>query len=160
MNDATRTDTPRTAMLPAGPLNEIERQVRCVELQTPDEQVLELREKLLSMKGRIAELLSQIDDALIERQVNVTVGPRRIYVAKEKDTKCISVKAAMEALLNEAQGDWDTVADCLSSNAIKHGAAREVLGEKWGQFFEVVEKDRLKVMDVNTDFLPKKRSKK
>lgn len=51
-----------------------------------------------------------------------------IYTVKTPPvTKCVDVPGAVEALLVTCQGDFGTFCEHLSSNALKHGAARKTL---------------------------------
>lgn len=143
--------------------------VSLVAVNSPVEQVMDLREKLAFMAGQIKALQQSMDARLmewIEANGAITIGTRKIYVGTKKDTKCKDLKPALVALLEASGGDWEAFAECLSSNAIKYGAAKTVLGEDvWAQHFEVVTKTELKegeekpvkqLVDFDEKFLPKK----
>lgn len=161
---------PKISTVPDGlTLQSLESRVKLVELETPLDSLMNLRENLAFMKGQISELSKQLDAKLIEwinKNGAITIGTRRIFVGEDKSTKCKDVKAAMQALLEASGGDWDQVVQCLSANAIKHGAARTVLEDKWGDHFEVIEKTELKegvekpvkqIVDMDTQFIPQRK---
>jgi hypothetical protein len=84
---------------------------------------------------------------------DLVIGTVRYYVGTKKDTKDRSPRHTLEVLLEAVAGDLDKLAEALSTNAIKHGAARtiliEALGEdagrsKWVECFVVEEKTELK----------------
>lgn len=68
----------------------------------------------------------------------------RYYVGTKKKTKCLDLNATLEAIITIAGGDIETVAEALSSNAIKPGHAKKVLGDAWLDHFEVTEELDLK----------------
>ncbi len=92
----------------------------------------------------------------------LTLGTIRYYAGTTKVTKCRDVAKALEALMDAAHGDWALICSCLSSNALKHGAAHKVLTpEEWDQHWQIEEvpdlkegKPITKVQRVDTKFLP------
>jgi hypothetical protein len=51
----------------------------------------------------------------------------RYYIGTEKNTKCVDMKGACMAILDAVGGDFEAFGEILSSNAIKHGAAKKIL---------------------------------
>jgi hypothetical protein len=78
----------------------------------------------------------------VARHGEAAMFPYRVGV--EKDEWSRDVKATLTGMLDVAAGDFDAVADCLSSNAWKPGAAKKLLGTRWGEFFTTFEEERLK----------------
>src|SRR4051812_45324984 len=66
------------------------------------------------------------------------IGEVRYYVGPKTKEKCRNVPAAVTALYEATGGDYEAFCDCLSANAIKYGAAKKVLGEKYHDFFETI----------------------
>lgn len=89
-----------------------------------------------TLKGFMVEWLDQPGRSL-------EIGTKRYYVGDKKKTVCNDTAKALEALLEMNGGDFEAMADQLSSQPIKHGAARNVLGDElWKEHFTVlVEKD-------------------
>ena len=99
---------------------------------------------------RMRELKKLLDDALMEwirANGDLTIGTVRYYVGDETVTTCRNVADAMRTLL-ELLGPGK-LGECLSSNAIKYGAARSMLAEVgcpevFEQLFLVAKKEVLK----------------
>ena len=135
------------------------------DLETTNDDLLQLRETLIYMKRTITDQLNALEQAMIDRNVSATIGTRRIFVGTKKDTKCRAIRPALEALLQCCGGDWDEFANALSSNAIKYGAAKQVMPpDVWAAHFEVVEKMELRdgeekpvrqLVDVDEQFIKK-----
>ena len=70
--------------------------------------------------------------------------PKRLYPGTVKRTKCKDTRVTFEALLELTGGDIDSIHECMSSGAFKHGACRKVLGDSWGDHFSVEEVKDLK----------------
>lgn len=175
--ETTNTSTPAdagSAILPTttGPdgltLQSLECRVKLVEIETSVDDLLTLDSNLSFMAGQIKSLRDELNKRMIEwinKHGPITIGTRTIYVGEDKTTKCKDVKAAMQALLEASDGDWDRVVQCLSANAIKHGAAKAVLEGDWDTHFEVVKKAKLeegeekpvkKIVDMDTQWIKKK----
>ena len=155
---------PKTSTSRDGALNELAMRIASVELSTPVGDILETRMMLSFMSEQVKELKARMDAALTEwiaANGPIEWGTKRIILSKKKDTKCRDTKAALVALLEASGGDWAMFAQAIASNGIKYGAAREIMGEQvWQQHFEVIEKSEVKeVVEVDTKFLPKQRSK-
>ncbi len=68
----------------------------------------------------------------------------RYIVTVDKTTKCDNVPMAVEAILNAVGGDFTKFCGVLSSNALKHGAAKKILApEDYEKLFKVTVKDSL-----------------
>lgn len=115
----------------------------------------ELAEKVKRFEAEV------VTPAVAERG-GVMVGPIRWYVAREKDTRCVSVAEALEAALAAAGGDVAQVAACLAANAWKPGACRKALPpDVFGRLFVTTEKQVLrdgraagpKLASVDTRFI-------
>jgi hypothetical protein len=104
--------------------------------------------KVDALKRAAKEATAELDGLLTEYvQVNgpVTIGTIRYYVGPKRKTKLqLTLERALTILIESAQGDVGTVAGCLSSDALKHGACRDVLGDRWDEVFVVVEETELK----------------
>jgi hypothetical protein len=105
----------------------------------------------LNFTKRLRELAKELSDqaeaasiAWIQQNGEIIDGDVRFYVAPNKVTKCLDVKATLGAVLEVSGGDLDAVTECLSSSAWKHGATKKMLGDKADQFFETVETADLK----------------
>lgn len=99
------------------------------------------------LKAIVREYSDRLKDAAI-RFIN-THGPvetptYRFYVGTAKTTKCRDTEKAVEAVLTACGGDLGTLLGCLTSQPLKHGACRGVLGDEWDRHFEVVEKEDIK----------------
>jgi hypothetical protein len=57
---------------------------------------------------------------------------------------------AFKAVLEESGGDIDLALSVLSANAIKHGAARDVLKDQFSKFFETTVEQDLEQKPVKT----------
>ena len=118
---------------------------RLVAANDPAEKLhLYLLAKEIAASVREWAALAEADIIGQHPDLNVQTDTARYSVGTVKDTKCRDVRATLEALFEATGGDWEAVARCLSSSAWKHGAAREPLGEKWDECFEVVERMDLK----------------
>ena len=82
---------------------------------------------------RLVDLLSDGE------QRELIIDNLRFYLARDKTTKCKDHAATLEAVFIAVGGDPSAVARHLSSNAWKPGGLREVLADKWGECFEVIE---------------------
>ena len=71
-------------------------------------------------------------------------GSRRVFLAPDKEWKCLDQRATLEAILVKTGGDVDAVCDCLASGAFKQGATRKLLGEMADGLFEHVVTSKVK----------------
>lgn len=125
-------------------LASVESQVIALGTSAPAEAVAELLNTIQVLKReirRVDDLFENIFIEWIQANGDLQIGDVRYYVGTPKDTKCINVPATLAALLEATGGDFDRVCGCLSSNAIKHGAAKKVLPEdEFSKLFSVTEK--------------------
>lgn len=125
--------------------------------------LLELYFRLKAYIERGRDMKLMLEEKLVENlSANgpVMVGDVQYRAGVKKTTKCMNLPGAVQALLESVGGDFDAFCQCLSSNAIKYGAAREPLGERWDEFFKVEEqlelvegKAKKSLIEVNTKFL-------
>lgn len=167
------TDILPTPTNPDGPLTlgVLEAQVASVEITTPLDRVLEVRSNLAFVMEQAKLLKSKLDDALfqwVEANGEITIGSKRIFIGKKKDTKVVDLRLAVEALLNSCSGDFDDFCKCLSSGALKYGACKSYMGEEvWAQHFVIEEKKQLnekgeeqpvkELVEIDENFLRTKR---
>ena len=95
------------------------------------------------------EDLDTVKQAVIEWMIATgseieTIDGKRYYVGVNKRTKIRDLGVTVEAILHAVGGDIEAFVEALSSNAIKPGHAKKVLGDAWGDHFEVTEIDDLK----------------
>jgi hypothetical protein len=81
-------------------------------------------------------------------------GEMILTTKEEKSEKCRDARKALEVLMTA--GDFESVANCLSSNAWKYGAVRKYLAEIgqadiYGQLFETIVKTKLVAQDKGPD---------
>ena len=119
--------------------------------------VLDAFIKLKRLKQLVAVLAKQYEEEVVEwcrgNDTRLVVGDNQYYyVGVEKVVKCIDIAGALEKALELTLGDFDAMVKLLSSSPIKHGAYRSMLEETagedadflWSEFFERVEKDKVK----------------
>lgn len=111
------------------------------------EQLEEWRERIAFLKEFTKEMSARWDSLMLancEANGDQVIGDIRYYAGIEKKTVCEDAAKGLETILECAGGDFGKVAEMLASNPFKHGACREVLGNRWGDVFTVVEKLELK----------------
>jgi hypothetical protein len=112
------------------------------------EQIADNLGKLKALAERARELKRQFDEQLleyIEANGDVTIGEVRYYAGYEKQTKCVDVPGALNALLYSSSGSMDALSGFLCSDPIKHGAASKALKpEEYEEFFVTSMKPDLK----------------
>lgn len=121
--------------------------------------------KVETLMREAKELQTQCDQIAMEwiaENGSIQIGPMRYWIAATKKvTKCKSVPQGLEIMLEVTGGDVSAIGECLASSAWKHGACKSVLGERWGEVFEVVEepiinkegKAEKRLTKCNVDFL-------
>ncbi len=57
-------------------------------------------------------------------------GIPRHYAATPKRVTCVDTRVALESILEACGGDWERFVSCLTSSPIKHGAAKDLLGDE------------------------------
>ncbi len=100
------------------------------------------------LKAIVRDYSARLEEAAIDyinRRGPVETLTARFYVGTTKTTKCRDTARAVDAVLQACGGDFGALLGCLSSQPLKHGACRGVLGDEWGQHFEVIEK-----LDIKT----------
>jgi hypothetical protein len=104
--------------------------------------------QLKSAAQFIRELQQRIKPLMIadiQAHGRYQVGEEDFYVAPDKSHKPRDTKALVVALLDATAGDLDAFCACLASDAIKPGAAKDVLGEDaFARLFETIVKTDLK----------------
>ena len=130
----------------------------------PDiERMAELRAKIDFLKEFTKRIAGRWDDmmlAIVQDKGDQVIGEIRYYAGVEKKTKCPDKAKGLETILECAGGDFGAVAEMLASDPFKPGACKELLGERWGEVFEVTEKAELKegkpskkLMAINPKFI-------
>jgi hypothetical protein len=104
--------------------------------------------KLGEVYRELKERLEAASILYVEANGPVSDGVRRYYVAPNKTVKCTNVRGACEAILEVTGGDWDALADCFSTGALKPAKSKEVLGDRAREFFETTETKDLKTGDA------------
>ena len=113
-----------------------------------DEDFLQALDTEAGMKAIVREYSARLEEAAIDyinRHGPVETLTCRFYVGPTKTTKCRDTRRAVDAVLQACGGDFDRLMSCLTSQPLKHGECRSVLGDEWGQHFEVIER-----LDVKT----------
>lgn len=125
------------------------------------DQVLETMNAIDIILERAKEAKAAFNASLLEWvQVNGSFefGGKKYFVGKKKKTRCINVAACIEAMLDKLGGDFDEFVKLLASQPIKHGAAREVLGDDWQIHFKTTIEEVLELKKIPTNLLPKGRN--
>lgn len=126
----------------------------------PPEIFAEACDELAALKARYEEARDFLKAAMfayVEERGPQTVNETRWHVAVERVTKCIDPGRTFRALLEVT--DLDTAIGCLSSDAIKQGAAKRVDNFDWDRHFAVEvrrdlkgDKPRRTLQATNTNF--------
>jgi RNAse (barnase) inhibitor barstar len=126
------------------------------------ERIRDIRQAIDLAKQQVRRLEDMWDSAMLEHVQAVgpvVIGDVKYYAGVKKSTKCRDVRQTLAMFL--AVSDIDTLADCLSSNAFKPGAARLAIApDQWDECFVVEEQAELKegkpvksLQSINTRFL-------
>ena len=127
-----------------------------VEMDAEHDTVLDGLLYLLDAKKQIAKMLDAYKAealAWCEQNGNLRVSEYRwFFPGIEKRTKCLQPARALERILELTGGDFDSVVEALSSNAIKPGHFKKLLerespetaGDEFDLLFERVEVTKLK----------------
>jgi hypothetical protein len=145
-------------------VRDVERQILTIGENATVEQVQEAITRVDWFMGMAREMKAKLEQALIEyieANGDITIGTVRYYVGHPKETKCVNVAGAVEALLQATGGDFEKVCECLSGSAVKPGATRKVLPEDvFAGLFETTEKVTLEegkpkkaVQKIDTKYL-------
>ena len=118
-----------------------------IDAESPVGEIVLKHGRIQDAKRYIKAWEAQFEAAMIEwidANGDFEINGVRYYVGPEKKVKCIHLKAALEALMEKCGGDWDVFVGCLSSNALKPGAAREVFGAEFDTHFATTTETDLK----------------
>jgi hypothetical protein len=141
-------------------LARIEHEVHMITTDMSAADVLAIREMFYAAKARMKEMENQLESFIKEwirangpLSFNAAGGERvGWYLGEDKSTKCKDPGVTFMALLEATGGDVAKITECLSSNAFKYGAMRnlftQVLGDeagakRWDDCFEIKTKDTL-----------------
>ncbi len=129
-------------------LEAIQQETPLVTLEMTNEEVIAIYDRCQFIAREAKARQQQIEAAILEWVQEhgdlIVSDTLRYYAGTEKVTKCINVPAAVEALLVAVGGDFNTMCEALSSNAIKYGAAKKMLPpEVYDQYFTVEYRETL-----------------
>jgi hypothetical protein len=121
-------------------------------------------DQLLLALGRIEEIvreckrLKEMWEPVMQRWLEanggkLVVGDWRYTAGRDKSEKPNDMEETVTAIYEACGGDYKAFVGTLSANAIKPGAAKKLLGERFDDLFTVTYSDRVKVQCVNTKFL-------
>jgi len=102
-----------------------------MECAAPDA-LLKTMNDLDLLKREVRELGHLMEAAAIDwikAHGDITVGEMRYYVGTTTHSKSTDHKATVDAILRAAGGDLDQLAECISSDGLKSGACKKLLGE-------------------------------
>lgn len=125
----------------------------------------------IQIVDRVAEIARQLKAKVelaaiewIKKHGPVSLNETRYFVGPNKKVKCNSPYTTLLKCMEEAGGDLDRIGTLLSSDSLKPGACRELLGEEeFNRQFTTTVVDDLKtgkpsarLQKLNTAFLPNK----
>jgi len=130
---------------------------------SPD-QVAQTWSTLLALEKRMREVKNSMRDQMIEwidANGELLIGDVRYYVGTVTKNRCNDITRTLEQVMNSAGGSMEDVAGTLSSNAFKHGATRNLVGDaKFHELFTVEQvpdlktgKPRRELKSADTRFL-------
>ena len=115
--------------------------------KVPMDKILDALQHVKIVLDRAKNMKEFLDAAMlewiVENHADIVVGEIRYYAGKSKSVKCQDVRGAIEAILEVSGGDFVKLCEVLSSNALKPGAAKTVLGDSFDKFFATVWDDKL-----------------
>lgn len=122
---------------------------------------IDFTQRLKEIHAQLKDRLEVAAIAFIKKHGDIQDGTRRFYVGVAKTTKCTDLRGTIEAVLLASGGDFDAFAGCLSSNAFKPGACKDILGEAFGKLFKTSDEDEMregkpakqKLQKVDTRFI-------
>lgn len=139
MSETTDIEGPERSLSPSRMLEPLRSFVLNLSPESEAAAVLLVRDWVLSAQSKLRDLKQLLDEQLIawiESNGDLVIDEQsRLYVGREKVTKCRDVGACLQALFDLAEGEYEKVVQCLSTTAIKHGAARSVLGDEYAKHF-------------------------
>ena len=122
-----------------------------LELAASPQERLQLYASAKDIARSVREWGDLAEQCIMERDpdLDCTIGDIRYYIGTVKKIKARDPGTTFDKLATALGGDFDAINRCLSSNAIKYGAARAELEEVgapgvWDELFEVVVEDELK----------------
>ena len=128
-------------------LRQLETDIVMTGPQSPMERLLEIRHALKFVKEQIKLREDEFERAALEWiEVNgpMRCGDIELRAGVRKDTKCVDVAAAIDALLIATGGDMRAFCEHLASQPIKHGASKATLDpETYERLFKVEERPKL-----------------
>ncbi len=114
-----------------------------LSVDATQDRVLELYELVQGIKQRIQTIDADLKAAMIEwinANGQIQYGTKRFYVGTKKTTVNTSnTLAIVNAVLNASGGDIEPVVNAMVANPFKKSATQEILGDQWGEHFEVVD---------------------
>lgn len=114
--------------------------------------IVEVLDKIAQAKRWLAELQREAEAVgvvSLQQHGAQVIGDVRWYAAFDKDTKCTSPQRALDLVMTASQGDSDRFVACLSANAFKPGACRQLFEEAgipgaFDECFAVEEKPKMR----------------
>lgn len=135
---------------------QIEREVAGITIESKQDVVILPYDRILFFLSELKRI-----KALCELQMLVWIKANgaievsdevRYYAGSEKITKCLDVPGTVEAVMAATGGDFTRFCDVLASNAIKYGAAKNVLSpEEYARLFKTEWKDTLEKKLMKSD---------
>ncbi|MCJ8300521.1 MAG: hypothetical protein MJK13_16520 [Pseudomonadales bacterium] len=136
-----------------------------LEVLDENSSIEELQEAVAVSDGIIAKVKDLLDTLKTERDEQLLrivdargpfqIGDTKYYRGVDKNQRHSSPVEILNALSEATEGDFYAICGCLSSNAWKAGACKEILGKE-SPLFWYEESDKLKeskLMKVNTIFV-------
>lgn len=112
------------------------------------EEVLAVMNDVERFQIKAREIKGQLDAALIayiDEHGEIELGDKRWYVGNETDYKQrTDIETTVSAILEVTGGDLSAFCSLLASDALKPGACKKALGDRFGELFEAVKKPDLK----------------
>jgi len=125
------TDLPEK---PAQTLATMQSEIASFDTETDSDKILELRNRLDFLSGVIREMKHDLEGVLVEwinKNGDLVINDdTRLYVGTQRRVKCKNNQAVFDKLMESLGGDIEQVLGALSSNAWKHGAAKNILGSQ------------------------------
>ena len=128
-------------------LAQLEREIFMTNEGSAMERLLELRSALKFIKAAIKEREDEFEEvALAWIAVNgpIVCGDIELRAGIRKETKCVDVPGAVDALFQAVGGDMRRFCEHLSSGAIKHGTSKATLApELYDKLFVIEERPKI-----------------
>lgn len=162
MTTQAPTSTPPAPSGTGSDLAKLHADVAMLTLDMTQDQVLELKDRVDATFEQIKATRDSLTIAMIEWLDNngpIETPTTRYSCGKTKRIRCDNTRETLEAILVALEGDVDAVCKLLASQPIKPGACREVLGDKWDDYFTESWTDKLEVKSIPTHLLKDDRNK-